>query len=235
METKSMLYLVSEYAPNGEIFGNNHLPILIWSHCHQPQNQGWAGMTFRVWEQEWEWLISIPRFNPFPHFRNRNQRISFPGMDGNGISRSPLFRFFALHILIFNSSLIILTPHTSMWMNRKICRVHRSPWPHVRRAGSKKVPSDGCCYRVLPCKVVDYSVIIIFLDLISSWYNLLTSAWMGVYCVRVWKRWLTLRMHIKTELRRYHTILCLCAWLIMKTEEKNKCLGKPSPGPVRRL
>ena len=114
----------------------------------------------------------------------------------------------------------ILDRNIFMYMNRKICRVHRSPWPHVRRAGSKKVPSDGCCYRVLPCKVVDYSVIIIFLDLISSWYNLLTSAWMGVYCVRVWKRRLTLRMHIKTELRRYHTILCLCTWLIMKSEEK---------------
>ena len=115
-------------------------------------------------------------------------------------------------------------------MNRKNCRVHRSPWPHVRRAGSKKVPSDGCCYRVLPCKVVDYSVIIIFLDLISSWYNLLTSAWMGVYCVRVWKGRLTLRMHIKTELRRYHTILCLCAWLIMKTEEKTNVWGSLHQG-----
>ena len=50
-------------------------------------------------------------------------------------------------------------------------------------------------------------------------YILLTSPWMGVYCVRVWKGRLALRMHIKTELRRYHTILCLRAWLIMKTEE----------------
>ena len=117
METKSMLYLVSEYAPNGEIFGNNHLPILFWSHCHQPQNQGWAGMTFRVLEKEWEWLISMPRFkirmgrerkNPFPHFENRNQRISFPGRDGNGNSRSPLFRFFALNILRYESSTLIL-------------------------------------------------------------------------------------------------------------------------------
>ena len=31
------------------------------------------------------------RKNPFPYFGNRNQRLSFPGMDGNGNSCSPLY------------------------------------------------------------------------------------------------------------------------------------------------
>ena len=46
METKSMLYLVSEYAPNGEIFGNNHLPILILITRPSASESGLSGNDF---------------------------------------------------------------------------------------------------------------------------------------------------------------------------------------------
>ena len=122
-----MLYLVSEYAPNGEIFGNNYLPIIILIRRPSASESGLCGNDFSSLGTGTGMVNSNPKVqkregnekNPFPHFGNRNQMISFPGRDGNGNSRSPLFRIFTLNILIFNSSLIILTQHTSMNMNRK--------------------------------------------------------------------------------------------------------------------
>ena len=76
--------------------------LIVASQTHWPIPGKGTGMKNSIpnfWEREQEWEIAFPTFengngskNPFPTFGNRNGRQVFPGMVGNGNSRSSLCR-----------------------------------------------------------------------------------------------------------------------------------------------